>query len=94
MMKGMAVLHITEAELARDIAAVLDQVQSGAEIVIERNAKPVAVLRAAEPRRRKLSEIVASLPENSKAKLDPDFAADVQEFIDSHREPLHPPSWD
>jgi antitoxin (DNA-binding transcriptional repressor) of toxin-antitoxin stability system len=94
MMKGMAVLHITEAELVRDIATVLDQVQSGAEIVIERNAKPVAVLRAAGPRRRKLSETVASLPENSTARLDPDFAADVQEFIDRHREPLHPPSWD
>ena len=94
MMKGMAVLHITEAELVRDIASVLDQVQSGAEIVIERNAKPVAVLRAAEPRRRKLSEIVASLPENSTARLDPDFAADVQKFIDRHREPLHPPNWD
>ena len=94
MMKSMAVLHITEAELVRDIASVLDQVQSGAEIVIERNAKPVAVLRAAGPRRRKLSEIVASLPENSTARLDPDFVADVQEFIDRHREPLHPPSWD
>jgi prevent-host-death family protein len=90
----MAVLRITEAELARDIAGVLDRVQSGAEIVIERNAKPVAVLRAAEPRRRKLSEIMASLPEHSTATLDSDFAADVQGFIDSHRESLNPPEWD
>jgi len=74
----MSILHITEAEFAKDIASVLDRVQSGAEIVIERNAKPVAVLRPAEPRRRRLSEIVASLPEHSTATLDPDFAADVQ----------------
>ncbi len=90
----MAVLHISEAELARDIASLIDRVQSGAEIVIERNARPIAVLRAAEPRRRKLSEIVAALPEDSTATIDPDFAADVQAFIDSHREPLHAPEWD
>ena len=94
MIEGMAILHITEAELARDIAAALDRVQSGAEIVIERNAKPVAVLRAAEPRRRKLSGIAAALPEHSTATVDPDFAAGVQEFIDNHREPLNPPEWD
>ena len=94
MIEDMAVLHITEAELARDIASVLDRVQCGAEIVIERNARPVAVLRAAEPRHRKLSEIAASLSAHSTATIDPDFAADVQSFIDSHREPLNPPEWD
>lgn len=94
MIEGMAIVRITEAELARDIASALDRVQSGTEIVIERNARPVAVLRAAEPRRRKLSEIAASLPEHSTATIDPDFAADVEEFIDRHREPLHPPEWE
>jgi prevent-host-death family protein len=90
----MGVVHITEAELARDVAAVLDRVQSGTEIVIERNAQPVAVLRPAEPRRRKLSEIMASLSEQSTATIDPDFAGDVQAFVDRHREPLKPPEWD
>ena len=90
----MAILHISEAELARDLAAALDRVQSGAEIVIERDQKAVAVLRAAEPRRRKLSEIAAALPKDSTATLDPGFAADVQTFIDSHREPLNPPEWE
>jgi antitoxin (DNA-binding transcriptional repressor) of toxin-antitoxin stability system len=94
MIEDMGQVHMSEAELARDIASVLDRVQSGAEIVIERNALPVAVLRAAEPKRRKLSEIVASLSEQSTATIDPDFAADVQTFIDRHREPLHPPEWD
>jgi antitoxin (DNA-binding transcriptional repressor) of toxin-antitoxin stability system len=94
MNRRMAIVHITEAELARDLASVLDRVQSGAEIVIERNAKPLAVLRAAVPKRRKLSEIAASLAEDSTATLDPDFAADVGQFIDSHREPLNPPEWD
>jgi antitoxin (DNA-binding transcriptional repressor) of toxin-antitoxin stability system len=90
----VAELHITEAELVRDITSVLDRVQSGTEIVIERNHKPVAVLRAAEPRRRKLSEIMASLSEHSTATVDADFEKDVQAFIDGHRAPLNPPEWD
>ena len=90
----MAELHITEAELALGITSVLDRVQSGTEIVIERNDKPVAVLRAAEPRRRKLSEIMASLSEHSTATVDVGFEKDVQAFIDGHREPLNPPEWD
>jgi antitoxin (DNA-binding transcriptional repressor) of toxin-antitoxin stability system len=94
MIEDMAVLHITEAELARDLHAVLEKVQNGAEVVIEQDSHPVAVLRAAEPRRRKLSEIAASLSEHSTATLDPDFAADVQEYIDSHREPLNTREWD
>jgi antitoxin (DNA-binding transcriptional repressor) of toxin-antitoxin stability system len=94
MIEDMAQVHMSEAELARDIASVLDRVQSGAEIVIERNAQPVAVLRPAQLKRRKLSAIVASLSEQSTATIDPDFAADVQTFIDRHREPLHPPEWD
>ncbi len=73
---------------------MLDRVQAGAEVVIERGAKPVAVLRAAEPRRRKLSDIAASLSKDSTARLDGGFGADVQAFIDSHREPLNPPEWD
>ena len=94
MIEDMAQVHISEAELARDIAAVLDRVQSGTEIVIERNAQPVAVIRPAEPRRRKLSEIAASLSEASTAIIDSDFAADVQTVVDRHREPLRPPEWD
>jgi len=86
----MGLLRISEAELARDTACVLDRVQSGTEIVIERNVRPVAVLRAAAPHRRKLSEIVAALPKDSTATVDADFARDMQEFNDSHREPLEP----
>ena len=90
---AMAVVHISEAELARDVAGALNRVQSGTEIVIERDAKPLAVLRPAQARHRKLSEIAAALKEDSTATLDPDFAADVQAFIDSHREPLRQ-EWD
>jgi prevent-host-death family protein len=94
MIEAMGALHISEAELVRNIASVLDRVQAGEEVVIERDSKPVAVLRAAAPRRRKLSEIAAALSKDSTAVLDAGFATDVQAFIDSHREPLNPPQWD
>jgi antitoxin (DNA-binding transcriptional repressor) of toxin-antitoxin stability system len=94
MIVDMSTVHLTEAELVRDLASALDRVQSGMEIVIERDARPVAVLRAAEPRRRKLSEIAASLSADSTTTLDPNYAADVQSFIDRHREPLHSPEYD
>jgi antitoxin (DNA-binding transcriptional repressor) of toxin-antitoxin stability system len=90
----MEQLHMTEAELARDLHAVLEKVRHGAEVVIEQNSLAIAVLRAAEPRRRKLSEIAASLSKDSTATVDPDFAADVREFIDRHREPLSAPEWE
>ena len=89
--RDMAALHVTEAELAGNLALWLDRVQAGEEIVIERDSQPVAVLRAAHLRRRKLSEIAAALSKDSTAVLDAGFAADVQAFIDAHREPLHPP---
>ena len=45
MIEYMAVLHITEAELARDVHAVLEKVREGAEVVIEQDHRPVAVIK-------------------------------------------------
>lgn len=90
----MATLSITDTELARNVQSVLDSVQAGTEVIIKRDSVPIAVLRTPEPRRRKLSEIMASLSEESTAIIDPGFADDVQSFIDNHREPLNAPEWD
>jgi len=64
------------------------------EVVIERDAQPVAVIRPAEPVRRKISECIALMPVDSTATIDPDFAKDVEAAIAAHREPLQPPAWD
>jgi antitoxin (DNA-binding transcriptional repressor) of toxin-antitoxin stability system len=90
------VIHISEAEAARDFATLLARVRAGAEVVIESDGGmlPVAVLRAPAPPRRTISECIALLPENSTAVMDPDFARDVEAAIESHREPLEPPAWD
>jgi antitoxin (DNA-binding transcriptional repressor) of toxin-antitoxin stability system len=89
------VLHISESEAATtDLATLLARVQAGAEIVIEKDKRPVAILHAAEPVRRTISECIALLPEDSSATVDPDFAKDVESAIESHREALTPPAWD
>jgi antitoxin (DNA-binding transcriptional repressor) of toxin-antitoxin stability system len=40
----MAVIHISEAEAIRDFAALLAHVRAGAEVIIESERAPVAVL--------------------------------------------------
>ncbi len=90
------VIHISEAEAARDFGALLARVRAGAEVVIESEGGklPVAVLRAPAPPHRTISECIALLPEDSTAVMDPDFARDVEAAIESHREPLETPAWD
>ena len=88
------VIHISETEAAGDFAAVMDRVRAGSEVVIEENARPVAVVRPAEPYLRLLSESLRLAREhNSSATLDEGFAKDVEAAIERHREPLDPPAW-
>jgi hypothetical protein len=98
MIEEMATVHITEAELARDIHAVLAKVQEGVEVIVERDSRAVAVIITPSGPGRKIGECIA-LAKAYEEKLgyapapDPDFAKDVQAAIDAHREPLHPPAW-
>jgi prevent-host-death family protein len=89
------VIHISDAEAASDFASLLARVRAGAEIVIEHDAQPVAVVHPAEPRVRLLSESLRLAREHaSTSTLDEDFARDLEEVVNSHREPLNPPAWD
>ena len=91
----MAVLHITEADLARDVTAVLELIRHGAEVIVERNAQPVAVIKSPRFRGRPIDECIAmAKAHGSHATLDDEFAKDLDDIIDSHREPLNPPAWD
>lgn len=38
---SMEPLHITEGDLAKDLRSVLRRVETGAEVIIERDAQPV-----------------------------------------------------
>jgi antitoxin (DNA-binding transcriptional repressor) of toxin-antitoxin stability system len=59
MIEWMAQVHITEAELAADVYGMLDKVQHGVEIVVERNHRPVAIVRSPLPKGQMLSECIA-----------------------------------
>ena len=94
------VIHISEEEAASDFASVLARVRAGAEVVIESDARPVAVLRPAggEFRPRLLSESIALAKKHAaelgyEPRMDPDFAADLEEIIKSRR-PWNPPAWE
>ncbi len=88
------VIHVSEADAAKDFAGLLARVRSGAEVIIENGKTPVAVVHAPDPPRRTISDCIALPPEDSTAVMDADFAKDVGAAIESHREPLEPPAWE
>ena len=99
IIRGMATVHMSEAEVVKDIAAVLAKVREGIEIVVEQDHLAIAVIKAPQRPGRKLSECIV-LAKAYEEKLgyeplpDAPFADDVQAGIDTHREPLNAPSWD
>jgi prevent-host-death family protein len=89
------VIHVSDAEAASDFGSLLKRVRAGAQIVIEHDAQPVAVIHPAEPAVRLLSESLRLAREHgSSVTLDQNFGADVEAAVQSHREPLDPPAWD
>ena len=90
------IIHMSEAEAARDFAAVLARVRAGAEIVIDGQEPIVVAVRSATPQPgRLLSESIAlAKAHGSTVTLDGNFARDLEDIINSHREPLTPPEWD
>ena len=93
------VIHISEAQAASEFVSLLARVRAGAEVVIEHDSQPVAVVHGVPPARRTISESIALAKEHERKlgytpTLDADFAADLEAIINSHREPLSPPPWD
>jgi antitoxin (DNA-binding transcriptional repressor) of toxin-antitoxin stability system len=91
------VIRVSEAEAATDFRSLMAHVRAGAEVVIEQGTRPVAVLHAAEPVRRTVSECIALAEaheeETGKAPvLDADFAEDVDDILNK-RKPWNPPVW-
>jgi antitoxin (DNA-binding transcriptional repressor) of toxin-antitoxin stability system len=94
----MATIRISAADAARDFASLLARVREGAEVVIEDGSLTVAFLHGPNPPRRSIEECIALAKKHEEETenapvLDPDFAADVAEIIDS-RKPWNPPAWD
>lgn len=92
------VIHISEAEAVSEFASLLSRVRAGAEVVIERDAQPVAVIQPLQPVRRTISECIALAKAHEEEMatapiLDPDFADDVEEVL-RRRRPWNPPAWE
>ena len=84
------VVQVSEADAIRDLAAILKRVESGAEVVIERDAQPLAIVRSAAPVRRTISECIALAEAHEKETgwapvLDPGFADDVEKIIQNRK---------
>ena len=100
MIGGMEreVVHVSPAEVIRDIAAILDRVEHGAEVIVEKDDHPVVLIQPAPRPGRLLSECIA-LAEKYEQELgyaptlDDAFGRDLEEIIASHREP-HASRWD
>jgi len=90
----VAIVRISEAELARDLHGVLEKVRQGVEVIVEQDHRPVAVIKTPQEPVRTISECIALAKEHEKLgyapTLDPDFAADVQEII-RDRKSWNPP---
>jgi len=91
------VIHVSEEEAARDFAGLLALVRAGAEVVIERNKEATAVLHAAAPPLRSISESIALAKKHAEElgyepRMDPDFAADLEEII-RNRKPRDTSKW-
>jgi antitoxin (DNA-binding transcriptional repressor) of toxin-antitoxin stability system len=92
----MALVHISRSEAARDFDGLISRAGDGDEILIESEERVLARLLPGDaPRLRSLSESLRILKERgSAATLDGDFARDLEQIIQNHREPLNPPAWD
>ncbi len=89
------VVHLSSVEAIRDIASILERVERGAEVIVEKDQRPVAVIQPAPRPGRLLSECIAlAEAHGSTVTLDEDFAKDLEEIIQSRREPLDASQWD
>ena len=87
-------VYMTEAEVASDFAAVLERLKQGAEVVVEQDHRPVAVISPVRGPGRPIDECIAlAKAHGSGARLDEEYTADLEEIIAS-RQPLDTSVWD
>ena len=72
--------------------------EQGAEVIVEKDQRPVVVMQPAPRPGRLLSECIAAAAQRERERgyavtLDPDFAADVEKIVNNRR-PWNPPPWD
>jgi antitoxin (DNA-binding transcriptional repressor) of toxin-antitoxin stability system len=82
----MEQVRMTDAEVANDFAAVLEKLRHGAEVVVEQDHRPVAVISPVKGPGRPIDECIAlAKAHGSGAKLDEEYAGDLGKIIASRR---------
>ena len=94
----MAQVHMTEAEVSGNFAAVLRKIGRGEEVVVDRDGHPFAVISPAERPPHTFSELIVLAEERERQRgraitLDEDYAADVERIV-RERRPWAPRSWE
>lgn len=83
----MAVIHISEAEAARDLPGLLAKVRAGKEIRITSGSETFAIFSDEETKPRLASDIIAALERDGSTVIpDSGFAVDVEDGIRSHEQ--------
>jgi prevent-host-death family protein len=82
---GARVIHISDAEAARDFASLLERVQAGGEVVIiERDARPVAVLRPLAPEQsiaQAFAVVAQEVPDEDWRRVPADLSKNVDHYL-------------
>ncbi|MGO8731200.1 MAG: type II toxin-antitoxin system Phd/YefM family antitoxin [Terriglobia bacterium] len=81
---GNCGIHISATEAASDFAALLDHVRAGDEVVIEHDARPVAVLRPAEPAPsldKTFAAIAQDVPDEEWERVPKDLAKNLDHYL-------------
>jgi antitoxin (DNA-binding transcriptional repressor) of toxin-antitoxin stability system len=90
----MGQVHMTEAEVTKNFAAVLENLRQGTEVVVEQDHRPVAVISPPKGPGRPIDECISlAKAYGSGATLDEDFAQNLEDLI-AERKPLDASVWD
>ena len=86
MIEGLAQVHMTEAEVTKNFAAVLEKLRPGAEVVVEQDHSPVAIISPLKGPGRPIDECIALTKAHGSG-------ATLEEII-AERKPLDAAVWD
>lgn len=94
IIENMERVRMTDAEVANNFAAVLEKLKHGAEVLVEHDQRPVAVISPIRGPGRPIDECIAlAKAHGSGAKLDDEYA-DVLEEVIANGLPLDASVWD
>ncbi len=81
---GNRVIHISDADAASDFTSLLDRVRAGDEVVIEHDARPVAVLRpvtAPQSIDKVFAAFAADVPDEDWGRVPTDLSKNVKHYL-------------